>query len=315
MDPKVIEKLAESAWSEGLYFDTLILFWLGEPLMHPRFNDIYTRLLDYNAKKPWFNKVEVHTNALPLGPAQRRAAVINQDVPAKWHISLDAVTRDTYRAIKGVDRLEEAEANTIKLLETRGKEKWPAIVFQMVVQDENAGEALKFAHRWKSIDEKKGRSCSTRGYTVPPDGNDYVFLRQLDALEPEDQAGADELYFKVCAEQGIPGPERTIKKIQGSRVCSGPWKSPTIGADGRMTVCTRDSSFELEVGKFEKSSNLAAAWWFGEKIETLRKAHLDGRKELPSLCRACPIPRSSNYTSISGSEIAWYRAWKTTLGK
>jgi len=47
----------------GARFDTLIPFWLGEPLIHPEFGAIYRAGLRAAVEGRVFGKVEVHTNA------------------------------------------------------------------------------------------------------------------------------------------------------------------------------------------------------------------------------------------------------------
>jgi len=311
-DADALRALAADCTSAGLFFDTLILFWLGEPLMHPEFAELYVELLDGNANRPWFGKAEVHTNAILLTPELREAALARPDAPARWHFSLDASTPETHQWVKGVDRFAEADGNAQAMLEERGVASNPRLVFQFVVQPANAAEAPDFVARWVSRAEACGRSCRPVAYGVPGDGADHVFLRQLDALDPTEQPSADRLYAETCNGMGLPAPER-MRPPRGRVICSGPWKSPTIGADGRVTVCTRDSGFLLQIGEMADAS-FPELWWEGEAIARLREAHRRGGEALPMLCQDCPIPRSSNYTTIRGAELAAYEAWRRGRG-
>ena len=302
-----LRALAADCAAAGIFFDTLILFWLGEPLLHPEFADLYVDLLDANARAPWFGRVEVHTNAILLDAANRAAAVARPDTPAKWHFSLDAATDRTYRAVKGVDRFAAADGNAVAQLAARGGGVQPGLVFQFVVQPANVAEVPAFIRRWVDRVTAFGRPCRPVAYGVPGDGGDYVFLRQLDALDPEDQPAADRLYAETCTGLGLPPPAR-FQARRGQVVCSGPWKSPTIGADGRVTVCTRDSGYLLQVGDLA-SAAFSEIWWENAALRELRAAHRQGGEALPLLCQDCPIPRSSNYTAIRAAELAAYEAW------
>jgi radical SAM protein with 4Fe4S-binding SPASM domain len=67
--------------------------------------------------------------------------------------------------------------------------------------------------------------------------------------------------------------------------CSGPWKTPAIGKDGRVTVCCRDYNFQLCLGNIKDNTFLEL--WFGDKIKKIRELHMTGRHlELPP-CDEC----------------------------
>lgn len=48
-----------------------------------------------------FTRLELHTNATHLGRDRVRVALNAAPLPQTWHFSLDAASRETYRAVKG----------------------------------------------------------------------------------------------------------------------------------------------------------------------------------------------------------------------
>jgi len=93
----------------GARFDSLVMFWLGEPLIHPHFPRIWQAAVRTAVRGRVFGKVEVHTNATHLTAAVTRGVLNQAAVPQVWHFSLDAIERDSYLQIKGMDRFEKVE--------------------------------------------------------------------------------------------------------------------------------------------------------------------------------------------------------------
>lgn len=85
------------------------------------------------------------------------------------------------------------------------------------------------------------------------------------------------------------------------RVCSGPWKTPTVNWDGQITVCCRDNKLELSPGNLREKS--FDQLWFGKKMDELRLAHVRGNTEKYEICRQCP---GHDYNLISDQEVLDY---------
>ena len=75
MDVHIAEGLFDDMVSNGIGFETLIMFWLGEPLLHPEFTRIWSSAIRA-AVRGCFDKVEVHSNATHLNQ-RARAALLN----------------------------------------------------------------------------------------------------------------------------------------------------------------------------------------------------------------------------------------------
>ena len=168
LDPRLALALFDDLAAVGARFDTLILFWLGEPLLHPHFPAIYQAALRASAQHQIFGQVEVHTNATHLNAARARVALNAGAVRQVWHFSLDAARRDTYRLIKGVDLFERVESQVESFVAEKGRlgAPWPRLVFQFIVSDKNQAEVPQFRRRWESACRRAGLrlGLSTHAY-------------------------------------------------------------------------------------------------------------------------------------------------------
>ena len=99
LDVALAESLFADLSASGGRFDTLILFWLGEPLIHPHFGRIWRAAMRAAVQHGVFRRVEVHTNGTHLTADRTRGALNAAPIEQHWHFSLDAITRDTYTTI------------------------------------------------------------------------------------------------------------------------------------------------------------------------------------------------------------------------
>ncbi len=297
----------------GARFDTLILFWLGEPLIHPEFGEIYRDAVRVASESGIFGKVELHTNATHLDTAAVSVALNNAEVPQVWHLSLDAIRADTYARVKGFDRYEGVEENVAAFVAAKGRSqaRWPRLVFQLIVSEDNAAEVPAFVAHWQGACEAAGLDCSVAAQNVPGGEDAVVFLRQLDCPTTEEQARQNAIFRDVVARMGLPllREEKAPVTIGASNVavCSGFWKSPVIGWNGQVTTCTRDNRFENAVGNV-KDRPFSSIWW-GPEMQGRRSRVSCGNYEGLAPCATCFIPRSSNYTDITPEEIASQGRW------
>lgn len=299
---------AEAVFSDldavGARFTTLILFWLGEPLIHPDFGAIYQAALRVAPRV--FGKVELHTNATHLARDRIRVALNTSPVPQVWHVSLDAARRDTYRAVKGRDELERVEANLEAFLDARASTgaRWPRPVFQFIVGENNEAEVGEFRARWETACTKRRMPVRVAAQQVPPGDDAVVFFRQLDAPTPAAQERANQAMRRAMAAAGIPlpAPHRSPTQVEaGPGVCACLWKSPVVAWDGTVTTCTRDNRLENTLGNVHDTP-FSRIWW-GADAARLRRGVARGDYAGLAACAGCFIPRSANYTDISPAEI------------
>jgi hypothetical protein len=301
----------------GARFDTLILFWLGEPLIHPDVGAIHAAALRAAGEHGIFGRVELHTNATHLTPDRVRAALNASPVPQVWHLTIDAATAPTYAKVKGRDLYTRVEANVEAFL--AGKARLgapnPRVVLQFIVGRNNAHEADAFRARWGRTLDRLGLPWRAAAQEVPAGDDAIVFYRQLDAPSPEAQEAENAVYRETVARLGLalPRPERSPARVgpaEGSIPCGCLWKAPTVGWDGRVTTCTRDNRHENALGNLHEIP-FSQLWW-GSRMRGVRARVARG--EAPGLpaCEGCFIPLSANSTSVTAEEMRLDAAWNAT---
>lgn len=312
-----VERLLLDLDAHGIRFDVLILFWLGEPLLHPEFTEIYQRVLEFCGPGRVFGQLELHTNATMLSRRMAARILNRHPAPQRWHLTIDAADAGTYHDIKGLDLLGRVEENVARLVGFKGKGGFsrPQLVLQYIVSDKNEAEVEPFIARWTPVFETARLSLKPTAFHVPHDHtHNYLFLKSLDCPTPEEQARQNAVYHRVVTRLGLMPPfeAAAADKIEAPREvlasdletpCSGFWKSPVIGWDGMLTTCTRDSLGENAVGNVLQTP--FSRLWFGPgRLAQWREQVGRGSYHGMSLCQSCFIPKSVNYTGIRPEEIS-----------
>ena len=311
LDVEMAEALFADLVSHSISFDTLILFWLGEPLLHPEFSRIWAAAIRAAEEHGVFGKVEVHTNATHLNPRNVSALLNEADVPQVIHFSLDATDRERYLTVKGKDRYREVVENIEHFLVEKQRlgARWPRPVFQFIVGSNNSDQVGAFRTQWESSCTRSNTPFRVAAGHVPKGEDAVVFFRQLDCPTPELQQSENAVFRERMIAEGLALPEQAEggTRVAGDNlaVCAGFWKSPVVGWDGGVTTCTRDSHMNNRVGSLTESS-FSDLWW-SETMRRRRIAVADGDYGGLPVCQTCFIPRSLNYTSISTEEIDSWR--------
>ena len=313
LDARVADALFSDLAKHKIGFETLILFWLGEPLLHPEFPRIWASALRSAGVQKVFQKIEVHTNATHLSPRVTSALLNVAAVPSVIHFSLDAATRERYLAVKAKDRFDEVMANISHFLKEKSRlgAVWPRPVFQFIVGENNVEEVADLIGLCQGMIADAGLNVRVAAGHVPPGDDPIIFFRQLDCPDPVSQARQNLIFREAMAAQGLSLPEVggvsvTTKAVAGDGrgVCAGFWKSPVVSWDGAVTTCTRDSRLENKVGHLGEQP-FSALWW-GETMRRRRFSVAKGDYSGLDGCGDCFIPNSLNYTGISAEEIARY---------
>jgi len=298
----------------GARFDALILFWLGEPLLHPHFTTIWRHALRAAAAHRTFGKVEVHSNGTHLTAARIQAALNRAEVEQPWHFSLDAIRRETYLAVKGMDRFELVQDNIAAFLAAKARSgaRWPRPIFQFIVGENNLAEARAFREHWEGLCRKLGLPVRAAAGHVPPGEDAIVFFRQLDCPTAQAQERSNALFRQEMAAQGLALPPQAEqgRQVQPERpsACSGFWKSPVVGWQGDLTTCTRDNLLQNRVGSL-REARFRDLWW-GGTMGQRRVAVAEGDYGALKLCQSCFIPQSLNYSELSPRDIAAQAEWE-----
>ncbi|MEE9297393.1 MAG: radical SAM protein [Phycisphaerae bacterium] len=141
IEPGIVQKIADelAAFDDSL----VVLGGFGEPLLHPRFDDI----LNVFASAGIYG-VAVRTNGLALDD-DRIDAVIRHGVDVVSAL-FDAWTPATYRTVHGQDRLNEAVEKVRRLVQVRGQRRSvaPLVVPEITKSLETMHELDSFFDGW-----------------------------------------------------------------------------------------------------------------------------------------------------------------------
>ncbi len=319
LNPEILYATLEDMARHDLKFHTLILFWIGEPLMHPKFAEIYRFVLEFNARAQVFRKVEVHTNGNLLRPKVRELATNDDDsIFQVWHCTIDASRPETYVGIKGKDDFALVESNVRELVKLRGEKRsrYPRIVFQFIVHESNAAEAPDFRARWQEECRANGLACGSSAFHPTFDDDNCVFFRQLDCLDAAEQEASNARYLELMKTMGLVGEDRrgVVDRIKSkiltpnTHICSGFFKSPVVNWDGRVTTCTRDNEMLNVLGDL-RAETFHDVWWRNQKLAAWRQQAIDGSYRDLAICQDCIIPKSANYTNMTKPEVKTYQKW------
>lgn len=309
----IVEGLLQDWATQNIRFDTLILFWLGEPLLHPEFALIYQKLLRVSIEYGVFSKIEVHSNSVLLDEHRRKILLNSASVPQVFHCSLDANSQHTYLEVKGRDFFSQAKKNVQQFLLEKWKKKsrHPRIVLQFIVGSNNSHEVEDFKVYWQCWAREHGGQLDCFAGHIPSGEQDCIFFRQLDCPDSETQLRENQVFRAAMQKIGISFPEPAKDadfKPENLVPCSGFWKSPVIDWTGELTVCTRDNELENCLGTIGEK-RFSELWW-GEQNQKNREKVSRGCYEDLSLCQTCFIPQSLNHAGISAEEIREYSQGK-----
>ncbi len=167
-------------------------------------------------------------------------------------INIDAATEETYKKIKRVSGLDKVEENVKNFLETKKKLGLikPLIRVKLISVEENLGEIEAFKKKWDKLADEV---VISREFSWPG------FMGKKDSA---------------------PGYENN-----GRYPCISLWLALAINWDGTVSVCCIDFYHRGILGNLREST--INEIWKGEKLKTIRVAHLDGKFNSVSVCSDC----------------------------
>ena len=309
IDVDTVDALIQNMVQHQIQFDVLILFWLGEPLLHPKFSKIYRMFLRASVQHNIFASIEVHTNAILLSESIQRVLLNNADLPQRIHCTIDAFTDETYFAVKGRNQLRESMTNTVELIQKKTTLNClhPQIVLQYIVGSNNVHEVQPFLRYWEDIFLNSDKNFFVSAGQIPNGIEDGIFFRQLDCSSSEQQEIENALFQTEMNNLGVPFPQsqpQSNVESKQSTPCSGFWKSPVIDWQGNLTMCTRDNELFNSLGNIQQTP-FDELWW-GKRQTRNRQRVSNGDYGELSLCQTCFIPQSCNHSDISELEIKLY---------
>jgi radical SAM protein with 4Fe4S-binding SPASM domain len=182
---------------------------------------------------------------------------------ARLNISLDGATRETYKAIRGQDKLDQIERNIEMLLKTKEQRgsKLPILRLTYVVQNENIHECEMFLEKWK---DKAG----------------YIDFQRYVAYD-----GMEKLPW---GSSSIDAP--SVPAV-GNSYCPLPFNCLNVWANGDVTPCCfYYGGHGLVLGNVKEQS--LQEMWTGEPLRKVREGLLTG--QVNPTCATCIAGRSRN---------------------
>lgn len=169
---------------------------------------------------------------------------------SKVMVSLDAVTPETFRAMRGSDDLDRIARNIEGLLRIRRERgvSWPALRVNFLRTATNVSEADAFLRRWEGIVDSVGFQDQ-----VALPGRDEPLFREPNGSEP----------FR----------------------CAFPFKLLVIDSEAHILPCCTFSGREMPIGSAYAMTIEEA--WTAREAKALRSLHAAGRGLENPVCRHC----------------------------
>jgi hypothetical protein len=301
LDLALYRHILDGLVADDCRFDHVIFQWLGDPTLHPQFEELLILAADRLQDRVGYLRFD--SNGILLTP-ERSLRLLEGlgDVPLVAVFTLDAVAEGTYLATKGREGLARARQNIRAFLQARrslGRSR-VSVQVQFVVQPTNWFEAGEFRRYWEDVYACHGAG----GY------NEILYKRLSVGGGASGQAMADALYERTISTFGIHASEaspavRTWEDRPWQRddahsrrsACPGPWYTPVIRQDGHLLVCCSDLHGDLDLGSLATSGFLEL--WLGAKARALRAAHLQGRFD-----GACATCGGINWYALDPAQVA-----------
>ena len=303
MEPALFRRVLAGCERAGFPLGILSLVWLGEPLLHPAFADLFEAALDFGERTGLAEAVVFNTNASLLTP-DLSAAIVSAFAQRATRVrstvtfSLDAATPETYARLKPGADLDATLANVSAFLETyaarRPDFRQPfVILFQMIVLEENAAEAEAFRDRFAGLAAGMGLPCDVGFGAFGECAGEAPLRVVFKRASTENQAEMDLLHRRTMTRLGLApsaaSPLFDLCQRVGAEsprhACSAAFETAVVDWDGRVTPCCADSELELCVGSLE--TRTLPELYAGPAWRALRRAHLSGDLSAHPRCAGC----------------------------
>jgi radical SAM protein with 4Fe4S-binding SPASM domain len=258
MDVSMFEHLMDEL---GPYLLTASLWAWGEPLLHPRLEEILriiqkhpiVTLLSTNGQNLYENAV---INTLITAP------------PTYLIVAIDGLTDDTHSKFRVGAKLDPILFGVRRLAEIKQKERleFPILHMRYMVMKHNEHEIP----RLKNFAQENGFDLLT-----------LRTLSIIDSSSNEHQAFVPEA--KELRAYDYEGQNRIRR---GDFICQQPFWFPTVFADGTVVACEQDYNAQLSFGKLSMHMSFANLW-FSSQSKTIRRMIRDASESL-SFCKNCP---------------------------
>ncbi len=241
------------------YLIYLILYFQGEPYLHPDFFE----LVHYATQKNIFTATS--TNAHFLTPENAIKTI--QSGLKRLIISIDGTTQETYQTYRVGGNLEKVIEGTQNILEAKKKLKSPTpfVIFQFLVVKPNEHQIPEIYELGKKLGVDKIALKTAQIY-------DY---QNGSPLIPEQNR-----YSRYQKNQD--GTYSIKNKLENQ--CWKLWSGAEVTWDGRIVPCCFDKDAKYLMGIFPEQSFQQI--WYNSSYLHFRKKLLHGRKNI-DICTNC----------------------------
>lgn len=241
----------------------------------PFANKDFKKIIDYCNKKNI--GMSIITNGILINDDWIDFIINNMKENYTISFSLDAVTQQTYEKVRSVRVGKQYDIK--KLEETiyellRRKGKYPRIGVNFTIEKDNQEEADLFLEKWKGI--------------------------------------VDAVRINTCIDHNKKIPEEYKKNITKYVPCNKCFDVMVIDFNGDVRVCQVDAFGDSYMGNVFEEGILNV--WNGNKLEELRKRHIDNKFLESDFCYGCEAGKlvieeeieTSTYLIKRGSHLTYY---------
>ena len=260
MDVALFERVMDEL---GPFLLTASLWAWGEPLLHPRLEEILHAAGEHDVV------TLLSTNGQSLNN-DRVVETLIQAPPTYLIVAIDGLTDETnsrYRVGSTLAPILDGVRKLAGMKRQRGL-RLPVLTMRYIVMKHNQ-------HEVPQLDEFARRN----GFDLLTIRNVF-FVESSSDGELRERLTPDPNVWSECG-YGHGGNLR-----QGSFVCQEPFWFPTVFADGTLVLCEQDYNAQLALGQISEDVSFADLWYC-RRATQLRKIIRDDMESV-SFCRKCP---------------------------
>lgn len=229
------------------YAENVMLYFMGEPLMHPQFNEILKI-----ARKWIHGKISISTNGLFMDNAKCNSIVDNN---IDFVICcLDHHDKHKYESIRRGSSYEKVIYNIENLIKIRDNNRFPHILIKALDINFEGNEIQEFHSFWNN------KNVTTLVGWVDTWAGQLPNLKSYNSTEQ---------------------PYLNIERIP----CADLWFKMIINWKGDVVLCCHNYDYSINLGSLYKKNSSLKKIWQGAKIQGFRLDHLT--KEYNSICKKC----------------------------
>lgn len=230
------------------YCDFLMLYWMGEPLLHPDLPELL-RI----ARSQISGKIVLSSNMTVLNESIAASILSYADILI---CCIDRWNKKAFEKTRNGAIFEKVISNTEYILRQRKPNDTCEIIVKALDIDNNQEEFNNFSNYWKS-----------RGA--------HPLLAWLN-----DWAGT---FNKIRKNSSIPIPHYDNNRVP----CADLWFKLAMNWKGEIQTCCFDWRYSRKIGCYKKGENWLLKAWQSKNIVDLRTAHIKGNWGFNSMCEAC----------------------------